>query len=132
MSEPHWQCLNPSPVPAHVPRPPAAMVAEPLPASCIACSYLKLDWCIKADGTDGSDMRTPAVRQKRTTGMAHAMNKTGRPMWLTFHCTWEHAGSTPGTHGSFQDWCAEDGNSWRIGACHVASSNLNMTIVLYD
>ena len=85
----------------------------------LACSYVKLDWCIKGtDPKSGINLRTAAVRQRRTSAMAHAMNKTGRPMWLTFHCTWEHAGGTPGTHESFQDWCAEDGNSWRIGPDH--------------
>lgn len=75
--------------------------------SIVSFSYVKLDWCIKS-----AEMRTPTVRQRRTTAMAHAMNKTGRPMWLTFHCTY-------GTSvGSFQEWCAKDGNSWRIGPDH--------------
>ena len=82
--------------------------------------YVKLDWCIKGtSSTQKNNLRTPAVRERRTDAMAHAMNKTGRPMWLSFHCIWEHEhdhNRIPS--GSFADWCAEDGNSWRIGPDH--------------
>ena len=80
---------------------------------------MKLDWCIKgASSQQKKVMRSPAVRQRRTNAMAHAMNKTGRPMWLTFHCVWagpKHEGSRARLHDSFAEWCAADGNSWRIG-----------------
>ena len=65
-------------------------------------------------------MSTPdvdALRQNRTAQMSAAMNATGRPMWLTFHCIHQmdrgHQSSP-----SFAEWCAEDGNSWRIGPDH--------------
>mmetsp|Transcript_6395 Transcript_6395/g.15706 ORF Transcript_6395/g.15706 Transcript_6395/m.15706 type:complete len:374 (+) Transcript_6395:67-1188(+) len=58
--------------------------------------YVKLDYC------------TPFPNmQDLTDHFAQAMNKTGRPMWLNFHC-----------QGAYQDWCAVDGNSWRIGPDH--------------
>jgi hypothetical protein len=84
--------------------------------SALVISYVKLDWCIKS-----KELRTPAVREKRTNAMARAMNKTGRPMWLTFHCTYVTGSDEMGVEGEgvgvgpYQDWCAEDGNSWRIG-----------------
>ena len=62
-------------------------------------------------------MRSPAVRERRTNLMARAMNKTGRPMWLTFHCTYE-PGMVNHPGNVFQPWCAQDGNSWRIGPDH--------------
>lgn len=74
--------------------------------------YVKLDWCIKT-----VPLRTNAVRERRTALMAAAMNKTGRAMWLTFHCTYAGKGST-GRQPVFEPWCAEDGNSWRIGPDH--------------
>jgi len=74
--------------------------------------YVKLDWCIHAEKAP-----TPAVfalRQNRTNQMAMAMNKTGRPMWLTFHCEYSKGHAS----GQFAEWCARDGNSWRIGPDH--------------
>ena len=47
--------------------------------------------------------------------MARALNRTGRPIWLTFHCVNFKGSSIP---GSFAPFCAEDGNSWRIGPDH--------------
>ena len=79
--------------------------------------YVKLDWCIR--GIDEHNITTlNLLRKNRTDQMRVAMNKTGRPMWLTFHCTYKkgHANET-GT-GSFREWCADDGNSWRIGPDH--------------
>eukprot|EP01052_Picozoa_sp_SAG31_P031297 SAG31_NODE_3301_length_4442_cov_17.276076_4_plen_110_part_00 len=76
----------------------------------------------KEEGNATTRLTTDAVRARRTGLMAKAMNATGRPMWLTFHCVWEGA-KKPGSHGvaphdSFAEWCAEDGNSWRIGPDH--------------
>jgi alpha-galactosidase len=60
--------------------------------------FVKLDWCI----------RDPSVsREARTTAFAAALDGSGREMWLNFHC-----------EGAFQDWCARDGNSWRISEDH--------------
>jgi hypothetical protein len=59
---------------------------------------VKLDWCVP----DGS-----VSQRERTTAFAAALDKTGREMWLNFHCK-----------GAYQDWCAADGNSWRIGEDH--------------
>ena len=42
-----------------------------------------------------------------TTAFAGALNGTGRPMWLNFHCL-----------GPWAGWCAAQGNSWRIGPDH--------------
>ena len=57
-----------------------------------------------------------ALRKNRTDQMAIAMNNTARPMWLTFHCVYKKFKT--GQDGSFQQWCADDGNSWRIGPDH--------------
>ncbi len=62
--------------------------------------YVKLDSCLgkgPANATDAS--MTPKFQE--------ALNRTGRPMWLNFHCD-----------GAYQPWCAENGNSWRIGPDH--------------
>lgn len=88
--------------------------------------YVKLDWCMgkKEEGNATTKLTTDAVRERRTGLMAKAMNATGRPMWLTFHCVWQgskdHRGRPAGgaAHDSFAEWCAEDGNSWRIGPDH--------------
>ena len=55
--------------------------------------YVKLDWCMgkKEEGNATTKLTTDAVRERRTGLMAKAMNATGRPMWLTFHCVWEGA-----------------------------------------
>ena len=79
--------------------------------------YVKLDWCIHYDSqghrlAPGAELN--ALRQNRTDQMAKAMNATGRPMWLTFHCQYVKGHASD----SFADWCARDGNSWRIGPDH--------------
>merc|ERR1711871_367406 len=58
--------------------------------------YIKLDYCSKYPN-----------RADVTGHFRKAINSTGRPMWLNFHCDGEYA-----------DWCAEDGNSWRCGKDH--------------
>lgn len=64
--------------------------------------YVKLDWC-DTKFPNGTEMN-----QKTMTGLFYkAMNATDRAMWLNFHC-----GSPP------QEWCAEYGNSYRIGPDH--------------
>ena len=92
--------------------------------------YVKLDWCIARNVT--SDMNITAVnllRKNRTNQMMVAMNSTGRPMWLTFHCIYKKGYANVTEHGSFQEWCADDGNSWRIGPDHHDNfDNLNTVI----
>jgi hypothetical protein len=58
--------------------------------------YVKLDWCTKYEDKD-----------ELTTKFREALDRSGRDMWLNFHCD-----------GAYQDWCAADGNSWRIGPDH--------------
>ena len=79
--------------------------------------YVKLDWCLDKTVTSKMNLTVlDALRKNRTDQMAIAMNKTGRPMWLTFHCVYKKFKT--GQDGSFQQWCADDGNSWRIGPDH--------------
>ena len=47
------------------------------------------------------------MKSDLTTKFRQALDASGRDMWLNFHCD-----------GAYQDWCAEDGNSWRIGQDH--------------
>lgn len=61
--------------------------------------YVKMDWCSKLDNNG-----------TLTHAMAAALNLTGRPMWLNFHCG-EYT-------GDYKTWCARDGNSFRIGPDH--------------
>ena len=89
-------CIFPTPR-SHLPR-PARAPPPPLALHLSAGSYVKLDWCVP----DGS-----ASQRERATAFAAALDKTGREMWLNFHCK-----------GAYQDWCAADGNSWRIGEDH--------------
>ena len=68
--------------------------------------------CVALAGAD-----VLALRENRTSQMAAALNATGRPVWLTFHCIYTkkgHADATP----SFAPWCAQNGNSWRVGPDH--------------
>jgi len=60
--------------------------------------YVKMDWC----QTTGLDQQT------QTDQFAQSLNKTGRQIWFNFHC-----GHPP------QEWCAKDGNSYRIGPDHI-------------
>lgn len=74
--------------------------------------FIKLDWCIKTPTGTGSRadrFTTPhgPLLPELTGAFAAAMNKTGRAMWLNFHCD-----------GAYMDWCAQDGNTWRIGRDH--------------
>ena len=78
--------------------------------------YVKLDWCVASNVTKGLNITALNVlRKNRTDQMRAAMNSTGRPMWLTFHCVYKKGEANVTGTGSFQEWCAEDGNSWRIG-----------------
>eukprot|EP01120_Amphizonella_sp_Union-15-10_P007669 TRINITY_DN2618_c0_g1_i1.p1 TRINITY_DN2618_c0_g1~~TRINITY_DN2618_c0_g1_i1.p1 ORF type:complete len:428 (-),score=90.71 TRINITY_DN2618_c0_g1_i1:96-1316(-) len=64
--------------------------------------YVKLDWCATVF-PNGTRMD----QQTQTNQFYDAMNATGKPMWLNFHC-----GDPP------QTWCQRDGNSYRIGPDH--------------
>jgi len=64
--------------------------------------YVKLDWCVTTF-PNGTKMDIHA----QTDQFYDAMNKTGKPMWLNFHCS----------HPP-QQWCMRDGNSFRVGTDH--------------
>eukprot|EP00045_Choanoeca_perplexa_P006433 m.54660 g.54660 ORF g.54660 m.54660 type:complete len:103 (+) comp13639_c0_seq1:582-890(+) len=51
--------------------------------------------------------------------MAAALNNTGRPIWLNFHCD-----------GTFAEWCPEAGNSWRMARDH--HDNWEVTSAVID
>ena len=53
-----------------------------------------------------------------TTAFSSALNSTGRPMWLNFHCL-----------GPWAPWCAAQGNSWRIGPDHHDSYDSLKTVI---
>ena len=53
-----------------------------------------------------------------TTAFSSALNRTGRPMWLNFHCL-----------GPWAPWCAAQGNSWRIGPDHHDSYDSLKTVI---
>ena len=63
--------------------------------------YVKLDKCMGRGPPEGKTM------EPFTTAFRKALDATGRKMWLNFHCD-----------GAYAPWCAEDGNSWRIGQDH--------------
>lgn len=63
--------------------------------------YVKLDWCLGKDKPPGGS------HEELTAAFHAALNQTGRPMWLNFHCDDVYA-----------DWCAAHGNSWRATHDH--------------
>lgn len=69
--------------------------------------YIKLDWCGITNPNNPKDILN---QDNATTGFAKAANKTGRAMWLNFHCG--H------TTGDIPQWCRSDGNSYRIAQDH--------------
>ena len=65
--------------------------------------YVKLDKCM----TKGPGPKNPPTMEPYTTAFRKALDASGRKIWLNFHCD-----------GAYAPWCAEDGNSWRIGQDH--------------
>jgi alpha-galactosidase len=72
--------------------------------------FVKLDWCTGHKQTLLPNIGLPTnntLMRELTGAFAKALNDTKRAMWLNFHCL-----------GTYQDWCATDGNTWRIGKDH--------------
>ena len=91
----------------------------------------QLDWC----GTTNAHAAPYILNQQNaTTGFTTAANKTGRAMWMNFHC--DHTlGNIPDVRHAMPatqlhvhvcvltcclwlQWCSQDGNSWRMAEDH--------------